>query len=104
MNKRFSALAYAESLANGTDSRTIKTPAFAAEKRASRGIEFVAQFPSIALSDVHVALAYYFDHIDEIREEMRVEREVVETFRRDHKSLLEEKLRQAGIRQAATAL
>jgi uncharacterized protein (DUF433 family) len=35
--------------------------------------QIVSEVPSLTLAEVHAALAYYFDHIDEIREEMRVE-------------------------------
>ena len=55
--------------------------------------EIVSEVPSITLADVHAALAYYFDHIDEIREEMRAERELVEESRRVNPSLLKAKLR-----------
>ena len=29
--------------------------------------EIVSQYPSINLSDVYAALAYYYDHLEEIR-------------------------------------
>ena len=35
--------------------------------------EIVSQVPSTTLGDVHAALSYYYAHVDEIREEMRVE-------------------------------
>src|SRR5271154_5062422 len=56
--------------------------------------EIVSHIPSITLADVHAALAYYFDHIEEIQEEMRAERAFAEEFRRKNPSLLETKLRQ----------
>ena len=56
--------------------------------------EIVSHFPTITLADVHSALAYYFDHIEEIRDEMRAEREFAEGFRRNHPSLLDAKLHQ----------
>jgi uncharacterized protein (DUF433 family) len=56
--------------------------------------EIVSHFPTITLADVHAALAYYFDHIEEIREEMRAERAFAEEFRRSHPSVLDTKLRQ----------
>jgi uncharacterized protein (DUF433 family) len=59
--------------------------------------EIVSEVPSITLADVHAALAYYFDHIDEIREEMRAERELVEESRRVNPSLLKAKLRQQKV-------
>jgi hypothetical protein len=36
--------------------------------------QIVSQFPAIALAGVHAALAYYFDHIEEIQQAMRAER------------------------------
>ena len=49
--------------------------------------EIVSQIPTITLAEVHTALAYYFDHVEEIREEMLAERALVEEFRRNHTSL-----------------
>jgi uncharacterized protein (DUF433 family) len=63
--------------------------------------EIVSHVPSITLADVHAALAYYFDHIEEIREEMRAERAFAEEFRRSHPSLLEAKLRHEGLEEAS---
>jgi uncharacterized protein (DUF433 family) len=42
--------------------------------------EIVSQVPSITLADVHAALAYYYDHREEIQEEIRAEREQAEEF------------------------
>src|SRR5207253_1262411 len=55
--------------------------------------EIVYHYPSITLSDVHQALAYYYDHMDEIREEMRLEDEFVEEFFKKNPSALQSKLR-----------
>ena|ERR1041384_8354261 len=55
--------------------------------------EIVDQFPTIILSDVHTALAYYYDHIEEIRAEMRREEEVADEFMRNNPSMLQAKLR-----------
>ncbi|HKP13852.1 MAG TPA: DUF433 domain-containing protein [Blastocatellia bacterium] len=55
--------------------------------------EIVAQLPSITLGDVYAALAYYFDHIEEIREEMRQEEEFVADFMQKHPSALDAKLK-----------
>jgi uncharacterized protein (DUF433 family) len=63
--------------------------------------EIVSHIPTITLADVHAALAYYFDHIDEIQQEMRAEREFSEEFRRSNPSLLEAKLRQERIEEAS---
>jgi uncharacterized protein (DUF433 family) len=63
--------------------------------------EIVSHIPTITLADVHAALAYYFDHIDEIQQEMRAEREFSEEFRRRNPSLLEAKLRQERLEEAS---
>ena len=54
--------------------------------------EIVSQIPSITLSDVYVALAYYFDHIEEIRDDIRRNDEIAEQFRIKYPSKLKEKL------------
>lgn len=56
--------------------------------------EIVSHVPTITLADVHAALASYFDHIEEIQQEMREERLFADEFRRSHPSLLEARLRQ----------
>ena len=63
--------------------------------------EIVSHVPSITLADVHAALAYYFDHMDEIQREMRAERAAAEEFRRSHPSLIEAKLRQERLEEAS---
>jgi uncharacterized protein (DUF433 family) len=54
--------------------------------------EIVDQFPSITLADVHAALAYYFDHRDEIEAEFRREREIADQMKSRFPSKLQEKL------------
>ncbi len=44
--------------------------------------EIVSHIPSITLAEVHAALAYYFDHIEEIQAEMREECALEENQRR----------------------
>jgi uncharacterized protein (DUF433 family) len=63
--------------------------------------EIVAHIPTITLADVHTALAYYFDHVQEIQEEIRVDRAYSEEFRRDHPSLLDAKLNQEPFKEAS---
>ena len=63
--------------------------------------EIVSHVPSLTLADVHAALAYYFDHVAEIQEEMRTERALVKEFRGNHPSLVEAKLRQARLEEAS---
>jgi hypothetical protein len=63
--------------------------------------EIVSNLPSLTLADVHAALAYYFDHLDEIQEEMRAEKALADEVRRNHPSLVEAKLRQERLERPA---
>lgn len=42
------------------------------------------QFPSLTLAQVHAALAYYYDHRDEILQEIEGDKAFAEEFRRNH--------------------
>ena len=55
--------------------------------------EIVARYPTITLAQVHAALAYYYDHRDEIHAEIDEERRFVETLRAGQPSIFE-KVRQ----------
>jgi len=59
--------------------------------------EIVSQVPTLTLTDVHAALAYYYEHIDELRTEMRAERAQAEASRRKHPSLVKARLRQEKV-------
>ncbi len=63
--------------------------------------EIVSHIPTITLADVHTALAYYFDHIEDIQEEMRADRAYAEEFRRNHPSELDAKLSQEPLKEAS---
>jgi uncharacterized protein (DUF433 family) len=63
------------------------------EMRGMSPEEIVHNFPGITLADVHAALAYYFDHREEIEADFRREREVAESLRPRFPSKLQEKLR-----------
>jgi uncharacterized protein (DUF433 family) len=63
--------------------------------------EIVSHVPSLTLADVHAALAYYFDHLEEIQEEMRAEKALADEVRRNHPSLIEAKLRQERLERPA---
>jgi uncharacterized protein (DUF433 family) len=54
--------------------------------------EIVSQIPGITLSDVHAALAYYFDNREEIEEDIRRNDEIAEKYRAQYPSKLKEKL------------
>ena len=63
--------------------------------------EIVSQVPSLSLAEVHVALAYYFEHIEEIQEEMRAEQVLADEYRRTHHSPVEAKLRRERVEESA---
>jgi uncharacterized protein (DUF433 family) len=63
--------------------------------------EIVSRIPSISLADVHSALAYYFDHVDEIQQEIRSDRDYVDEFFRNNPSLLDTKLKQEQLKEAS---
>ena len=63
--------------------------------------EIVSNVPTITLAEVHAALAYYFDHLEEIQEEMRAERASAEEFRHSHASLLQAKPRRERLEEAS---
>ena len=54
--------------------------------------EIVAIYPGLNLSDVHSALAYYFDNVDEIRNDIRHDDEIAQQLRTSFPSKLKTKL------------
>lgn len=56
----------------------------ASEHLALSPDEICDQYPGLTLAQVHSALAYYYDHRDEVRGELESERETTERFRREH--------------------
>jgi uncharacterized protein (DUF433 family) len=54
--------------------------------------EIVAAYPELTLSDVHAALAYYFDNIEEIRNDIRFNDDLADQLRVRFPSKLKEKL------------
>jgi len=46
--------------------------------------EIVRQYSYLTLAEVHAALAYYFDHRDEIEDELVVEYRDVEKWKKEH--------------------
>jgi hypothetical protein len=51
----------------------------------------------LTLADAHAELAYYFDHMDEIREEIRAERSMVDESRQMNPSLLRARVGQEKV-------
>lgn len=58
--------------------------------------EIVYEYPTIALADVYAALAYYWDHRDDIERDIEAEHALVEELRRSHTGPLQEKLTRLG--------
>lgn len=50
--------------------------------------EIVSSFPQLTLADVYAALAYFWDHRDEILREMREQEELFEQMKAQHPSKL----------------
>jgi hypothetical protein len=71
------------------------------EHQGQTADEIVSHFPGLGLADVHAALAYYFDHVQEIQEDIRAERSLAEEGRRNQPSLLDSKLQQERIKEAS---
>jgi uncharacterized protein (DUF433 family) len=56
-------------------------------------MEEIATEYDLTLADVYAAMAYYYDHREEIERQLAEEREFVEAFRKENPSLLQERLR-----------
>lgn len=54
--------------------------------------EIVAIYPELSLSDIHAALAYYFDNVDEIRSDINSNDGIAEQLRSSFPSKLKSKL------------
>ena len=46
--------------------------------------EIARQYPYLTLAEVHAAMAYYFDHRDEIEDELVAEYRDVEEWKKSH--------------------
>ncbi len=62
------------------------------ERRGYAPDEIVALFPGLTLADVHAALAYYFDHREEIEADLRLEETWASRIAAGGPSRLREKL------------
>lgn len=54
--------------------------------------EIVSRHPSITLADVYAALAYYHDHLEEIRQQIREDEVLVAEMQAQTPSLVQQKL------------
>jgi uncharacterized protein (DUF433 family) len=57
-------------------------------------VDEIANQYDLKLSEIHAALAYYFDHVDEINEHIRKDDEFVEEMRKKYPSLVAQKLKE----------
>ena len=62
------------------------------ELQGTSADEIVSRFEHITMADVYAALAYYWDHRDEIQRQMQEETAFVEQMKLKHSSPLKEKL------------
>lgn len=61
--------------------------------------EIVGQHPGITLADVHAALAYYWDHAEEIRAQIRTDEQFAQELQAQSSSLLDAKVKQRNANQ-----
>lgn len=54
--------------------------------------EIVSQYPGITLADVYAALAYYHDHLEEIRTAIREDEDFIKQMQRQTNSKLQQKI------------
>lgn len=59
--------------------------------------EILYHYPSITLADVYAALAYYHDHREEIRCQIRADEAFAREMQAQTTSLLQEKLKQKNV-------
>lgn len=59
------------------------------ERQALSPDEIVSAYPHLTLSDVHAALAYYYDHRDEIDEDIREGRRLADELRGSASSIFD---------------
>jgi uncharacterized protein (DUF433 family) len=55
--------------------------------------EIVSNYPSITLSDVYAALAYYHDHLEEIRQQIKEDEQYAQELQAKTPSLVKKKLK-----------
>jgi uncharacterized protein (DUF433 family) len=60
--------------------------------------DIVYHYPSITLADVHAALTYYYDHLDEIRRDIHESEAFASQIAAQTPSILQRKLRERNVR------
>lgn len=66
------------------------------EKMGMSPDEIVSSYSTINLSDVYAALAYYHDHLEEIRQHINEDEEYIKELRANTSSLVQQKLRDSN--------
>jgi uncharacterized protein (DUF433 family) len=66
------------------------------EKMGMSPDEIVSSYSTINLSDVYAALAYYHDHLEEIRQHIQEDEEYIKELRANTSSLVQQKLRDSN--------
>lgn len=64
------------------------------EMRGMSPAEIVYQYPGITVADVHAALTYYFDNLDEIKQEFQKDEEWAEWVKANIPSKIPQELRE----------
>ncbi|NJP09664.1 MAG: DUF433 domain-containing protein [Leptolyngbyaceae cyanobacterium RU_5_1] len=60
--------------------------------------EIVYHYPSITLADVHAALVYYYDHLEEIRQMIHESEMFASKLAAETPSILQRKLKERNVR------
>lgn len=60
--------------------------------------EIIYHHPTITLADVHAALAYYYDNLEEIRQQIREGEAFAKQMQGDSPSIVEKILKSNGVR------
>lgn len=60
--------------------------------------DIVCHYPSISLADVHAALAYYYDHLEEIRQDIHESEALASQLAAQTPSILQRNLKQRNVR------
>ncbi len=66
--------------------------------------EIVSQYPTITLADVYAALAYYHDHLEEIRQQIREGEAFARELQSQTPSILRQKLGNRNVRNDSVPL
>jgi uncharacterized protein (DUF433 family) len=56
--------------------------------------EIVSQYPQLSLADIYAALAYYHDHLQEIRADIEADEQLIAQMQSQAPSLVQQKLNQ----------